>query len=307
MSSSRHNLSILSGVEHNLGRGRFGLIKRGRINYQIVACKPLYPIRDEQYTEHIRKIEDIMQDMQKIRHCNLVEYLGCSIQAVNNQYSIKEMMPYVLYEVMSCSLYDVFTHHIKTLHHQLFIEDILDMSIGIIAGLSFLHSHKIIHHNLSPKNILLTSFGNIVKISDYGLPSILNAYSHGHNNPVDDAQISVLYSAPEAINLKASGKDFILHETMNIYNYGVILLQMMCQGDHPRLDRRKEQVDQVISSYPYIHDIIIPILASSNPTDRPSAEAIYDFLQNIQANDKYYKHQNASIGKLSNCLMFIVC
>jgi serine/threonine protein kinase len=83
--------------------------------------------------------------LAKLRHPNLVLFIGICDSLDGNTV--------ILTELMSCSLYDL----IEVRKSCLELPDVLDISIDIANGLNYLHSHSptIIHRDISAKNILL--------------------------------------------------------------------------------------------------------------------------------------------------------
>ena len=94
--------------------------------------------------------------------------------------------------------------------------------------MEYCHSLKIIHRDLKPENILLDKENNCIKISDFGLATLL---SHS-DEKLSDTCGTTSYLAPEII--KESGEIFpsggYQGQAADVWSAGVILYNMVSGG-----------------------------------------------------------------------------
>jgi WD40 repeat protein len=97
------------------------------------------------------------------------------------------------------------------------LDDAIEMTAGILAGLEHLHRKRIIHRDLKPDNILLQ--GDTPRLADFGIARVLRTTS------TTGASGTPLYMAPEAFDGKRS-------EQTDLWSVGVIFHQLLC-GSFP--------------------------------------------------------------------------
>jgi serine/threonine protein kinase len=96
----------------------------------------------------------------------------------------------------------------------------------MIMALEYCHNQKIIHRDLKPENILIDEKNNCVKISDFGLSTLLK-----HDGEmILNACGTPNYLAPEVI--KQTGDVGYLGQAADIWSAGVILYICMT-GENP--------------------------------------------------------------------------
>lgn len=97
------------------------------------------------------------------------------------------------------------------------LEQILDISQQICAGISEAHSQNIIHKDIKPHNILIDKNG-IVKVTDFGIAQAANNITITHNKGILG---SAHYFSPE----QARGD--IVDWASDIYSIGVVMYEMV--------------------------------------------------------------------------------
>ena len=106
----------------------------------------------------------------------------------------------------------------------------------IITALEYCHNKNIIHRDLKPENILIDKKENCIKISDFGLATILKE----KNEKLNDFCGTTNYIAPEII--KETGGIFsnggYKGQPADIWSSGVILYNMV-SGENPFYNRNK--------------------------------------------------------------------
>ncbi len=147
----------------------------------------------------------------------------------------------------------------------------LEMTRGILAGLSHLHSRRIVHRDLKPDNILLK--GTTPRLADFGLSRVLRSTSMSAvvaGTPV--------YMAPEAFKGKRN------YQT-DIWSVGVMLYQLL-SGRFPFLSNDKYELyvritndePAPIEAPPWLQQVVAKAL-SKNPAERfQTAEEMSDAL-----------------------------
>ncbi|OAY68705.1 putative LRR receptor-like serine/threonine-protein kinase [Ananas comosus] len=193
---------------NKIGRGGFGTVYKGILNSgREVAVKVLSAESRQGVKEFLTEIDVITN----VRHQNLVELLGCCVQANNR---------ILVYEFLANSSLD------RALLGSNSDPSKLDWSIrsaiclGTARGLVFLHEElepPIVHRDIKASNILLDR-GYIPKIGDFGLAKLF---------PDNVTHISTRvagttgYLAPE----------YALHGQLtkkaDIYSFGVLVLEIV--------------------------------------------------------------------------------
>lgn len=186
-------------IEEILGKGSFGVVKKGQWRGTDVALKIL---QDENvdYTEFV--IE--MNILSRLHHPNILQLLGSSTTT----------SPYIIVmEYMK-------NNSLEKQNGLLDYKQKLNILKDISRGLAYLHNRKpecIIHRDLKPSNILLTQSYK-AKISDFGI-SCLQLNSN-ENYKMTGETGTYRYMAPEVLK----------HENysckVDIWSFGMILYYM---------------------------------------------------------------------------------
>jgi serine/threonine protein kinase len=259
-----------------LGKGAFGEVRVAKWRNIDVAAKRLHGLVAEQESDLdllqfqnadiVDSFRDEMTTLSKLRHPNLVLFLGVGYNPRNRQPTT------ILTELLPGSLYDLLEVHKITLT----LPEILDISLDIASGLEYLHSNnpQIVHRDISSKNILLG--GNHAKITDLGQAKVFGATALSRQTAMPGA---MAYSAPEVLTGKYTAK-------IDIFSYGILLIQM-CSGEYPRLDRRDEQHKTAKTKFSPLAQLLTETI-EYQPNARPTASRICELLKEIRNNDRYY-------------------
>ena len=95
----------------------------------------------------------------------------------------------------------------------------IDFGAQICSGLAYAHRQGLLHRDVKPANILVTK-DDVVKLSDFGIARAVTTQTMTMTQP-GMIMGSVYYISPE----QAQGHE--LHETSDLYSFGVVLYQML--------------------------------------------------------------------------------
>ena len=204
----------LTGEE--LGRGGWAVVKVAHFRGQRVAAKCLHGQIISPYNRRIFQRE--MQIADRIRHPNLLQFLGATLEGE----------PLILTELMPTSLRAVLGQ--RALSHG----QVVSIGRDVASALNYLHLMKpdpVLHRDISSANVLLEPSGTDnswkAKVSDYGSANYqLQLGTVGPGSPA--------YAAPEANNPARQSP------RMDVFSYGVLLLEMASREMPEGAERRRE-------------------------------------------------------------------
>ncbi|XP_054168324.1 mitogen-activated protein kinase kinase kinase 13-like [Oppia nitens] len=175
-----------------LGSGAQGAVFMGRVNSDLVAVKKVK-----------EKFETDIKHLRKLNHPNIVSFKGVCTQAPNCYCIVMEYCPYgQLYDLLKSG-------------KQVPPQKVVDWTVQIASGMSYLHSHKIIHRDLKSPNVLV-SYHDILKISDFGTSRQWNDRSTKMS-----FKGTVAWMAPEVIRNEPCS------EKVDVWGFGVVLWELM--------------------------------------------------------------------------------
>ena len=203
-------------TSEELGRGGWAVVKVAHFRGQRVAAKCLHGQIISPYNRRIFQRE--MQIADRVRHPNLLLFLGATLEGE----------PLILTELMPTSLRAVLGQ--RTLSRR----QVVSIGRDVASALNYLHLMKpdpVLHRDISSANVLLEPSGTDnswkAKVSDYGSANYqLQLDTVGPGSPA--------YAAPEANNpARQSPK-------MDVFSYGVLLLEMASREMPEGAERRRE-------------------------------------------------------------------
>lgn len=154
----------------------------------------------------------------RLRHPNLVLFMGASIQA----------QPMIVSEFCAGGTIFMMLHQRPTL--ALTWPQRLKVAVDVAKGMNFLHRRQIVHRDLKSLNLLLASpLANsssvpCVKISDFGLSRVCKADQLSKPQACMTSGAGTYHwMAPEVLNGNAYG------EKVDVYSYGVVLFELLAQ------------------------------------------------------------------------------
>ena len=214
-----------------IGIGGWGEVKVGVFRGTRVAVKCLHRLILSQFNLALFSRE--MDIASRIRHPNLLQFIGAT--RVGNPMILAELMPTSLREEMT----------IKPLTRP----QILSISRDIASGLNYLHLRRpeaILHRDVASPNVLLEPLCNDrwkAKLSDYGSANLQHKISStvGPGNPA--------YAAPESRYPNDHSP------AMDVYSFGVLLLEMVIHQPPPPTTREKVDLTRTIQ-WPHMKTLI---------------------------------------------------
>lgn len=204
-----------------IGAGGFGEVYKCKYDHKMVAVKTLQKVEDDDPHALMAEFMVEMKLMSKLRHPNVVHFIGACIH-VPNLAIILEFMP-------GGSLYRAIHRRRRNVLGAFPLLKIVWIAFGVAKGMAFLHGQYpvVIHRDVKSPNILLGTNVREVKITDFGL-SRLRVNSYVDTGPGGTPE----WMAPELLRQDP------FNEKSDVFSFGVILWELvMCEKpwreDHP--------------------------------------------------------------------------
>ncbi|RVW21331.1 Integrin-linked protein kinase 1 [Vitis vinifera] len=230
-------------------------------------------------TSNEKAFRDELALLQKIRHPNVVQFLGAVTQS-------SPMM--IVTEYLPKGDLHAFLKRKGALKTATAVKFALD----IARGMNYLHEHRpeaIIHRDLEPSNILRDDSGHL-KVADFGVSKLLKvANTVKEDYPLICQETSCRYMAPEVFKNEAYGTK------VDVFSFALIL-QEMIEGCPPFSAKPENEVPKVYAAQErppfrapsklYSHGLkeLIEECWNENPTKRPT------FGQILTRLDRIYNH-----------------
>ncbi|RDX71410.1 Serine/threonine-protein kinase STY17 [Mucuna pruriens] len=187
--------------ENKVGSGSFGDLYRGTYCSQDVAIKVLKPERIS--TDMLKEFAQEVYIMRKIRHKNVVQFIGACTRPPNLC---------IVTEFMSRgSLYD-FLHKQRGVFK---LPSLLKVAIDVSKGMNYLHQNNIIHRDLKTANLLMDE-NEVVKVADFGVARVQS------QSGVMTAETGTYrWMAPEVIEHKP------YDQKADVFSFGIALWELL--------------------------------------------------------------------------------
>ncbi|CAI5448850.1 unnamed protein product [Caenorhabditis angaria] len=157
------------------------------------------------------KIREMMKEarlMRGFKHKNVVRFYGVAVD---------EQPLYILLELVKGGGLNTYLQ--KNRKETTF--DLMNMCLGAAQGLQYLHANNCIHRDIAARNCLYSN-DRVVKLSDFGLSRIGNAYKLQTSQ-----KLPIKWLAPETITTL-----FFTFKT-DVYSYGVMCYEIFSEGEEP--------------------------------------------------------------------------
>ncbi|KAK2373193.1 Serine/threonine-protein kinase sty17 [Trifolium repens] len=270
--------------ENKVGSGSFGDLFRGSYCSQDVAIKVLKPERIS--TDMLKEFAQEVYIMRKIRHKNVVQFIGACTRPPNLC---------IVTEFMSRgSLYD-FLHRQKGVFK---LPSLLKVAIDVSKGMNYLHQNNIIHRDLKTANLLMDE-NELVKVADFGVARVQT------QSGVMTAETGTYrWMAPEVIEHKP------YDQKADVFSFGIALWELLT-GELPYAYLTPLQAAVGVvqkglrptipkNAHPRISELLQRCW-QQDPKERPPFSEIIEILQHIakEVNDEKHKDKS-SHGFLSS-------
>ncbi|KAJ7960701.1 putative Protein kinase [Quillaja saponaria] len=225
--------------------------------------------------EKVNAFRDELGLLQKIRHPNVVQFLGAVTQST-------PMM--IVTEYLPKGDFCAYLKRKGALKPIIAVKFALD----IARGMNYLHEHKpeaIIHRDLEPSNILRDDSGHL-KVADFGVSKLLKVKTVKEDKPVRFQDTSWRYVAPEVYRNEE-------YDTkVDVFSFALIL-QEMIEGNPPFSTKPEHEVPKAYvanerppfkaSTKHYAHGLkeLIEECWSEEPYRRPAFRQIISRLEYI--------------------------
>ncbi|KAL6079419.1 Tyrosine-protein kinase abl1 [Balamuthia mandrillaris] len=251
-----------------IGRGAFGLVRKGEWRGTSVAIKQILAEHNEEL-EQMRSEIEIMQNLRP--HGNVLLLLGICEDESANHYVVTEFMGRgdLRHFLMSSEGQSMVDHQMM-----------LKMAKEIAVGLSHLHSEGITHRDLSARNLLLAN-NLTIKISDFGL-SRLKKDPQAEEQTTASEVGPLKWMAPESISSRTYS-----HKS-DVWSYGVVLWEIANFGEEPypgltpvqvALQVTKGSTPEMPENIPEVLRDIMKACWQFDPKDRPTMEEVVAMLE----------------------------
>lgn len=248
-----------------VGKGTFGLVRKGRWRGQDVAVKSIA-------SDHEKRAFLVeVRQLSRVDHPNIVKLYGARVRP-----PVCLVMEYA----EGGSLYNVL-HTMKQVQYTL--AHALSWVLQCARGVAYLHSMKpkaLVHRDLKPPNLLLVNGGTVLKICDFG--TACDVQTQMTNN-----KGSAAWMAPEVFESST------YTEKCDIFSWGIILWEV--------LTRRKPFEDcgppafcimwavhqgkrpPLIRGCPAILEQLMVSCWSQNPEQRPPMAEVKELMEQLSA------------------------
>ncbi|KAL8507229.1 hypothetical protein ACS0TY_017953 [Phlomoides rotata] len=226
--------------------------------------------------DKVNAFRDELSLLQKVRHPNVVQFLGAVTQ-ISPMMIVTEYLP-------KGDLHDYLKRK-----GALKPATALRLAMDIARGMNYLHEHRpeaIIHRDLEPSNILLDDSGHL-KVADFGVSKLLKVTNRiKEDTPISCQDTSCRYVAPEVF------KNEEYDTKVDVFSFAIIL-QEMIEGYLPFYSKQDDEVAKSFAEKErppfraptkfYAHGLrqLIEECWNDDPANRPTFKQIIPRLEAI--------------------------
>ncbi|KAB2085394.1 hypothetical protein ERO13_A05G377800v2 [Gossypium hirsutum] len=233
--------------------------------------------------EKVKAFRDELALLQKIRHPNVVQFLGAVTQS-SPMIIVTEYLPK-----------GDLRAYLK-LKGALKLKLAVKFALDIARGMNYLHEHKpeaIIHRDLEPSNILRDDSGHL-KVADFGVSKLLKVANRvKEDKPVTSQETSWRYVAPEVYRNEE-------YDTkVDVFSFALILQEQEYEVPKAYVENERPPFRAPAKCYAYGLRDLIEECWSEEPFRRPTFRQIITRLDDI--NNQLAHKGNWKVGPLK-CL-----
>ena len=296
-----------------IGSGSYGSVEEVAIPGALCAAKKIHDflskedpnwLEKERADENIQKFVAECKMMGRLRHPNVVQFLGIWFSPKESTLSAL----YLVMEKMLTSLHDLLEPDTPKPSTALkpYIPLSLKCSIlrDIAQGIAYLHNQSppVVHRDLSARNVLLNS-AMVAKIADMGMARIL---PEKNNTTMTKAPGAFIYMPPEALEDKSK-----YDTSIDLFSLGVVAIFALAQefphklkaptyADEKKgslvarteLERREKYTKKIYSAFPKTHALIhlMESCLNNSPKARPTIDQALELLDQAVAGILDFSH-----------------
>ncbi|GLU19712.1 hypothetical protein SLE2022_359460 [Rubroshorea leprosula] len=276
-------------IENKVASGSNGDLYKGTYCSQEVAIKILKSERVT--TEMLREFSQEVFIMRKIRHKNVVQFIGACTRP--------PMLCIVTEFMARGSLYDYLHKQRGTFK----LPSLLKVAIDVSKGMNYLHQNNIIHRDLKTANLLMDE-NEVIKVADFGVARVQS------ESGVMTAETGTYrWMAPEVIEHKP------YDHKADVFSFGIVLWELLT-GELPYayLTPLQAAVGVVQKglrpaipkhSYPRLAELLERCW-QQDPAQRPNFSEIIDILQQMAkevADEGRDRHKSKPSGNFFSAIM----
>jgi len=212
-------------VQEKIGNGSFGIVYKGMWRGIEVAVKKLHNTKISD--EHLETFLQEITIMSRLRHPNIVLFLGCCSEEPNICFLTEYISNGNLHNLLQ--------------REKLDFSRILTMSIEVARGLVYLHAHNppVLHRDLKSLNILVDENYH-AKVCDFGLSiQVDSPRTNGEIQPQDNHVGTLNWLAPEVL------KNNPYTASSDVYSFGLICWELL-SSEIPYKDKKGYEIVRMI-------------------------------------------------------------
>ncbi|XP_031287382.1 serine/threonine-protein kinase STY17-like isoform X2 [Pistacia vera] len=188
-------------VEMKVSSGAYGDLYKGTYCSQEVAIKVLK--REHVDTDMLKEFSQEVYIMRKIRHKNVVQFIGACTRPPNLC---------IVTEFMARGSIHDFLHTQKGVFD---LPSLLKVAIDVSKGMNYLHQNNIIHRDLKTANLLMDE-NEVVKVADFGVARV-----QAQSGVMTAETGTYRWMAPEVIGHKP------YDHKADVFSFGIVLWELI--------------------------------------------------------------------------------
>ncbi|XP_033101035.1 tyrosine-protein kinase receptor TYRO3-like [Anneissia japonica] len=213
-------------IGHLIGKGEFGSVHLADLTANGTTLQVAVKSIKEKYK--ICELEDFLREgaiSSSLKHDNILQVIGISIETSSDSEYVNPLvvMPYMKHGDLRTYLFKKRRgREVKNYS----ISQLIEFTLHIARGMSFLSQKKYIHRDLAARNCMLDGERNnyTVKIADFGLARKIYSSNYQMKKLT---KLPFRWLAPEAL------KYFNFTTKTDVWAFGVTMWEIFSFGQHP--------------------------------------------------------------------------